>query len=278
MDFDARRVSDRLGRNRSVRVHLFCAPEYQDAELDLHRYSGANDEITLRENRAAYERIALLPRMLVDVSERHMGTTALGEPTLQRGSTYSWRADISFGVIHDLAERSPPQLGGAATEGATERIWPTKEWQISSPEEKGVDSRELAKLVDFGTTRSLDSLLVVRHGKIVVEAYYAPYASGIPHAIYSAVKGVISALLAIASKDGLLDSPTHRVLDYFDRRTIANVDDRKKAITVQNLFGHDLGHRMDNARFNLRDGTQPRLGQVRSRWTDVECSRGHLQL
>jgi isopentenyl diphosphate isomerase/L-lactate dehydrogenase-like FMN-dependent dehydrogenase len=27
----------------------------------------------------AYERITLLPRMLVDVSERHMGTTALGE-------------------------------------------------------------------------------------------------------------------------------------------------------------------------------------------------------
>src|SRR6202023_3765469 len=42
--------------------------------------SGANDEITLRENRVAYERITLLPRMLVDVSVRDMGTTALGEP------------------------------------------------------------------------------------------------------------------------------------------------------------------------------------------------------
>src|SRR6202022_2429510 len=42
--------------------------------------SGANDEITLRENRVAYERITLLPRMLVDVSERQMDTTALGEP------------------------------------------------------------------------------------------------------------------------------------------------------------------------------------------------------
>jgi 4-hydroxymandelate oxidase len=41
--------------------------------------SGANDEITLRENRAAFERISLLPRMLVDVSVRHMGTTVLGE-------------------------------------------------------------------------------------------------------------------------------------------------------------------------------------------------------
>jgi 4-hydroxymandelate oxidase len=42
--------------------------------------SGANAEITLRENRAAYERITLLPRMLVDVSVRDMGTTVLGEP------------------------------------------------------------------------------------------------------------------------------------------------------------------------------------------------------
>jgi 4-hydroxymandelate oxidase len=42
--------------------------------------SGANDEITLHENRAAYERIKLLPRMLIDVSARDMSTTVLGEP------------------------------------------------------------------------------------------------------------------------------------------------------------------------------------------------------
>jgi CubicO group peptidase (beta-lactamase class C family) len=87
----------------------------------------------------------------------------------------------------------------------------------------------------------LDSLLVVRHGKIVVEAYYAPYAAGIPHDIRSATKAVISTLTAIASKDGLLDSPSHRVLDFFDRRGIANVDDRKEAITVQNLLDMTSG-------------------------------------
>lgn len=42
--------------------------------------SGANDEVTLRENRTAYERIALLPRTLVDVSARAMDTTVLGQP------------------------------------------------------------------------------------------------------------------------------------------------------------------------------------------------------
>lgn len=58
--------------------------------------SGANDEITLRENRMTYERIiTLLPRMLVDVSERRMGTTALGEPVSM---------PIGFAAAADLLE------------------------------------------------------------------------------------------------------------------------------------------------------------------------------
>lgn len=112
---------------------------------------------------------------------------------------------------------------------------------MSLPEEQGMDSKELIKLVDFGTTGSLDSLLVVRHGKIVAEAYYAPYTAEIPHAVYSVVKAVISTVIAIASKDGLLDSPSHRVLDFFDRRSFANIDDRKEAITVQTLLDMTSG-------------------------------------
>ncbi len=42
--------------------------------------SGANDEITLRENREAFSRIFLSPKMLVDVSARSLSTTALGQP------------------------------------------------------------------------------------------------------------------------------------------------------------------------------------------------------
>jgi 4-hydroxymandelate oxidase len=42
--------------------------------------SGAWDEITLRDNSAAFERIKLRPRMLVDVSDRNLSTTILGKP------------------------------------------------------------------------------------------------------------------------------------------------------------------------------------------------------
>jgi hypothetical protein len=47
-------------------------------------------------------------------------------------------------------------------------------------------------------TSQVDSLLIVRHGKIVTEAYYAPYATGILHQVNSVTKAVTSTLTAIA--------------------------------------------------------------------------------
>ena len=76
-----------------------------------HCASGANDEITLRENRVSYERITLLPRMLVDVSERHMGTTALGEPV----SMPILIAPTAFqGLAHPEGEVATVKAAGAA--------------------------------------------------------------------------------------------------------------------------------------------------------------------
>ena len=73
--------------------------------------SGANDEITLRENRVAYERITLLPRMLVGVSERHMATTVLGEPV----SMPIFVAPTSLqGLAHPEGEVATVKASGAA--------------------------------------------------------------------------------------------------------------------------------------------------------------------
>src|SRR5215831_3339625 len=76
-----------------------------------HQASGADDEITLRENRVAYERIALLPRMLVDVSERHMATTVLGEPV----SMPILIAPTAFqGLAHPKGEVATVKAAGTA--------------------------------------------------------------------------------------------------------------------------------------------------------------------
>jgi CubicO group peptidase (beta-lactamase class C family) len=134
-------------------------------------------------------------------------------------------------------------IGGyaARAQGGAETIWPTTQWQTSTPEAQGMDSTALADLLDFGTTYSLDSLLLVRHGRIVLDAYYAPYTADIPHRINSATKAVTGTLAAIAQNEGLLDGFDHPVLDFFGDSPIANLDDRKKAITIQNLLDMTSG-------------------------------------
>lgn len=60
-----------------------------------------------------------------------------------------------------------------------------------------MDSSALAKLVTDGDNSGFDSLLVVRHGRIVTEAYYAPYTADIPHQIHSSTKAIISTLIGM---------------------------------------------------------------------------------
>jgi len=69
--------------NSTKPIDLF---EYQTlaagplSQMALDYYaSGAGDEITLQDNRAAFERYKLRPRMLVDVSHRDLSTTILGQ-------------------------------------------------------------------------------------------------------------------------------------------------------------------------------------------------------
>jgi CubicO group peptidase (beta-lactamase class C family) len=128
---------------------------------------------------------------------------------------------------------------------ADQSAWPTKEWLTSTPEEQGMDSSALAKLVGYGANHSFDSLLIVRHGRIVTEAAYAPYTADIPHEIFSSTKAVTGTLLGMVYKDGLLDRLDHPMLDFFADRRVANVDDRKKAITIQNLLDMTSGFDWD---------------------------------
>ncbi len=69
-----------------------------------------------------------------------------------------------------------------------------QEWPTSSPEAQGMSSQELTQLIDFGIGNGMDSVLVARHGHIVTEAYYAPFAPATRHRINSATKSVIEAL------------------------------------------------------------------------------------
>jgi CubicO group peptidase (beta-lactamase class C family) len=119
--------------------------------------------------------------------------------------------------------------------------WPTAGWRVSTPEEQGMDSAALADLVDFGASRGLNSLLVVRHGMIVVEAFYAPFRAGLKHRTRSVTKSVTGTLVGIAVKEGRLDSLDRPVVEFFPDRQIANLDERKRALTIRHLLDMTSG-------------------------------------
>ncbi len=73
--------------------------------------SGAMDEITLRENISSYQRLRLLPRMLVDVSNRDMTTEVLGTkmsmPVIVSPTAF-------HGLAHAEAEAATAKAAGQA--------------------------------------------------------------------------------------------------------------------------------------------------------------------
>lgn len=131
--------------------------------------------------------------------------------------------------------------GRVAAEDSVASGWPTRGWQTSSPEAQGMNSAALAKLVEFGASQNMDSLLIVRHGKIVLDAYYAPYSADMPHVVNSVTKAIVGTLASIAMKDGLLQGTDQPMLSFFSDRSVANLDDRKRAITLQSLFDMTSG-------------------------------------
>ncbi|MBF6591279.1 MAG: alpha-hydroxy-acid oxidizing protein [Ktedonobacterales bacterium] len=72
---------------------------------------GSDDEVTLRANRAAFERIRLRPRVLVDVSQIELATTVLGVP-VQMPILVAPTA--LHGLAHDEGECATARAAGAA--------------------------------------------------------------------------------------------------------------------------------------------------------------------
>ena len=112
------------------------------------------------------------------------------------------------------------------------------EWPTSTPEEQGMDSATLAALLAYIQAEDLPfrSMLVIRHGVLVTEAYAYPYDAGTSHELRSCTKSVLSALIGIARSQGHFDDLNVPALGYFSDRTIANLDTQKQAVTLKNLL------------------------------------------
>jgi CubicO group peptidase (beta-lactamase class C family) len=97
-------------------------------------------------------------------------------------------------------------LLGARHASAAETWPPAGSWPTSTPEEQGLDSEKLAAMTAFLGDQgySVEGVLLVRHGHLVLEAYGRPFGPDVPHLAYSIAKSFVSTLVGIAIQDGAI--------------------------------------------------------------------------
>jgi CubicO group peptidase (beta-lactamase class C family) len=120
--------------------------------------------------------------------------------------------------------------------------WPTEGWKAASPEAAGFRSDKMADglLAMRQEEIPIHSLTIIRHGYVLVDAYFYPYDGSTIHDLASVTKSVMTTLIGIAADQGKLelDDP---MVSFFPDRTIANLDERKQRITVAHLASMSSG-------------------------------------
>jgi CubicO group peptidase (beta-lactamase class C family) len=87
--------------------------------------------------------------------------------------------------------------------------------------------------------------MVVRHGRVVAEGWWAPYSAGRPHLLYSLTKSFTSVAVGLAIADGRL-SLDDRVVDVLPDHVPAEISEQGRRITVHHLLSMTAGHSTDS--------------------------------
>ncbi len=120
---------------------------------------------------------------------------------------------------------------------------PTTGWPTATPESQGVDSAQLAAAIEQVCPPRLNihSLLVVRNGYLIAEAYFFPYDGKQPHDLASVTKSLTATLVGLAVAQGKIKSVQEPMLSFFKGRKFANPDARKERITIEHLLTMSSG-------------------------------------
>ncbi len=115
------------------------------------------------------------------------------------------------------------------------------------PADHGVDPAALLGLVDALDTDpavELHSLMVLRHGHVVAEGWWAPHTPDRIRLLYSLSKSFTATALGFALDEQLLDLDD-RVVDHFPELADDIADDRSRAVTVRHVATMSSGHDHD---------------------------------
>ncbi len=119
----------------------------------------------------------------------------------------------------------------------------------SSPEAQGVSSPALRTFIEAADKDidALHSFMLVRHGHVVAEGWWGPYAAETPHMLFSLSKSFTSTAVGLAAAEGKL-SADDPVLKFFPNEAPADPSTNLKAMRLSDLLRMSTGHQTEPPR------------------------------
>lgn len=154
---------------------------------------------------------------------------------------------LLLGLITTLAVPGPGPLAYARLARKSVAISESRvSLPRSSPEQQGISSADILAFVDAADKQidTMNSFMLVRHGYVVAEGWWAPYDRETPHILYSLSKSFTSTAVGLAIAEGKisLDDP---VLKFFPDEAPADPSVNLKAMRVRDLLRMNTGNQIE---------------------------------
>jgi len=113
----------------------------------------------------------------------------------------------------------------------------------STPSAQGVDAAGVDRLIDAigQTDTEMHSLMVLRHGHVIAEGWWAPFAPDLKHLVYSLSKTFTSAAAGLAISEGRFGLDDVMV-DHFPELVPDDLDDKYRRYLVRHALTMASGH------------------------------------
>jgi CubicO group peptidase (beta-lactamase class C family) len=114
------------------------------------------------------------------------------------------------------------------------------------PEALGIDPAAVLAFLSAVEEKpgGIHSFMLLRHGQVAAEGWWAPYAASLPHMLFSLSKSFTSTAVGLAVSEGLLNVDD-LVVSFFTDALPAKIDDNLAAMRVRHLLTMTTGHDVD---------------------------------
>ncbi len=128
----------------------------------------------------------------------------------------------------------------------------------STPEAEGISSAAILDFVQSADQKvdAMNSFMLMRHGHVVTEGWWAPYAATVPHSMYSLSKSFTSTAVGLAIEEGKL-SVSDQVLKFFPDEAPAKPGANLKEMRVRDLLRMSTGQHADDMTNFSFDSSEP---------------------